>query len=196
VFSVRATDAAGNVEAAPPAASWLIAFDQDGDGFTRFSNPPDCNDSNASVHPGAPEARGGHVDTDCDGMIDPFLRIQATRHFGVDFSGGRTVVTDYAVTSVPTGDTVHLACAGRRRCPFRATSVQVKRGHGVDFTHLVHRHKLRAGVVLVIRITGPQSIGLYWSETIRKPLKLPIQHIRCMNPGSVKPQSVCPSFSP
>jgi hypothetical protein len=196
VFSVRATDAAGNVEAAPPAASWLIAFDRDGDGFTRFSNPPDCNDSNASTHPGAPEARGGHIDTDCDGIIDPFLRIHAARHFEVGFSGGSTVVTDLAVTSVPTGDTVHLACAGRRRCPFGATSVKLRRGHRVDFTHLVRRHKLHPGLVLVVRITGPQSIGFYWSEAIRKPPKLPNQKIRCMNPGSVKPQPVCPSYSP
>jgi hypothetical protein len=196
VFSVRATDAAGNVEAAPPAASWLLAFDRDGDGFTRFSNPPDCNDSDPNRHPGAPEARGGHVDTDCDGVIDPFLRVQVVKHLQVGFSGRSTVVTQLAVTSVPTGDAVRIACAGHHGCPFRATSVTVTRGNGVDLTHLVHRHKLPPGLVLVIRITGPQSIGLYWSETMRNPPKLPSQHTACMNPGTFRPRSSCPSYSP
>ena len=197
VFSVRATDAAGNIEAAPPAASWLIAFDRDGDGFTRFSNPPDCNDSNPKIHPGAREARGGHVDSDCDGVIDPFLRIHAAPHFQVEFSSGSTLVTEFGLSSVPVGSTVHLSCAGRRRCPFRADSVTVKRGHTkVNLLGVVRGRKLAAGVVLVVRITGPQSIGFYWSEAIRKPPKLPSQDIQCMNPGRVKPQSICPSYRP
>jgi hypothetical protein len=196
VFSVRATDAAGNVEAAPPATAWLLAFDRDGDGFTRFSNPPDCNDNDPSIYPGAPEARGGHVDSDCDGVIDPFLRIHVDRHLQVGFSGGSTVITSLAVTSVPTGDTVRIACAGRKHCPFRASAVTVKNGHAVDFTRLVHRHKLPPGLVVVVRVTGPQSIGFYWSETMGRPPALPSQSLACMNPGTVKPRSSCPSYSP
>lgn len=197
VFSVRSIDAAGNVEAAPPAYSWLNAFDGDGDGFTRFSNPPDCNDSDPAVHPGAPEARGGHVDSDCDGVIDPFLRIHAGRVFQVTFRRGATVVTNAAVTGVPVGSTVRISCAGRGRCPFHAKSVNVKPGHTtVSFKRLLSGHRLGRGLVLVIHITGPQSIGFYWSETMHRPPALPTQQIRCTNPGTDKPRTSCPDFSP
>jgi Cys-rich repeat protein len=41
--------------------------DADGDGFCQDS---DCDDNNASVHPGAPEICGDSLDNDCDGQID------------------------------------------------------------------------------------------------------------------------------
>jgi hypothetical protein len=43
------------------------ATDQDGDGVAWCN---DCDDSNASVHPGAPEVCGNHVDDNCNGVVD------------------------------------------------------------------------------------------------------------------------------
>ncbi|HEY0871133.1 MAG TPA: MopE-related protein [Acidothermaceae bacterium] len=43
------------------------ASDQDGDGVAWCN---DCDDSNASVHPGAPEVCGNHVDDNCNGVVD------------------------------------------------------------------------------------------------------------------------------
>jgi hypothetical protein len=195
VFSVRATDAAGNVEAAPPAYSWLVAFDRDGDGFTRFSNPPDCNDNNPNIYPGAPEAPGGHVDFDCDGVIDPFPLIRPDVGFLVRAGLRFTEFTSLAVSSIPAGATVDISCAGQQRCPFRHTSVRVRRGNGqVSFTRLLRGRHLPAGLVLAIRVTHPQSIGGYESLLARS-LELPRVQIRCMNPGKGTPQPVCPRYS-
>ncbi len=42
--------------------------DSDGDGYK--TGPEDCNDNDASVHPGATEKCGDQVDNDCDGVVD------------------------------------------------------------------------------------------------------------------------------
>jgi hypothetical protein len=195
VFSVRAIDAAGNVEAAPPAATWLIAFDRDGDGFTRFSNPPDCNDGDPTVFPGAPESRGGHIDSDCDGTIDPFLRIRPNISFLIRPGSKFSEFTQFVVSSVPTGARVDLSCAGKRRCPFHQRSTTPPRGsHRVSFTRLLKNRHLPVGLVLVVRITAPQSIGGFESLTIRSS-KLPRAVIQCMNPGTRRPHADCPAFS-
>jgi hypothetical protein len=196
VFSARAIDAAGNVEGSPPATSWLLAFDRDGDGFTRFSNPPDCNDNDPTIYPGAPEQRGGHVDSDCDGIIDPFLRIHEVRTLLIDFRGGSTVVTKYSVSSIPAGATVSLSCAGHHRCPFRPESINVGQNTRVNLLRRLKGVRLRPGVVLVVRITAPQTIGAYWSETMGRPPHAPKQRTACMNPGTLTPQSTCPDYSP
>ncbi|MCB9777373.1 MAG: lamin tail domain-containing protein [Alphaproteobacteria bacterium] len=48
-------------------------FDADGDGYTTCgddSTPADCDDEDASIHPGAGDAEGDLIDNDCDGMVD------------------------------------------------------------------------------------------------------------------------------
>lgn len=43
------------------------ATDQDGDGVPWCN---DCDDSNASIYPGAPEVCGNHLDDNCNGVVD------------------------------------------------------------------------------------------------------------------------------
>lgn len=45
-----------------------VEVDADADGWTVSAG--DCDDANASVHPGAPEVVGNGIDDDCDGIID------------------------------------------------------------------------------------------------------------------------------
>ncbi|NNB99545.1 hypothetical protein HJC10_36830 [Corallococcus exiguus] len=49
----------------------LLAVDRDGDGFVASvpgTASPDCDDSRADIHPGAPELCDVGVDCDCDGL--------------------------------------------------------------------------------------------------------------------------------
>lgn len=54
----------------PDGCPLVCVVDADSDGFTVSV---DCNDTNASIHPGAPEVCNG-LDDDCDGRIDELDR--------------------------------------------------------------------------------------------------------------------------
>lgn len=74
------TTGAGGAGGQLPGCDGNTPFDDhDGDGYTEQDNPPDCNDCDPSVSPGAveviaePDANGNvppPVDEDCDGNID------------------------------------------------------------------------------------------------------------------------------
>ncbi len=51
----------------PIARTVRVAFDWDRDGYSRFLGGGDCDDGDASVHPGAPEQPGDGIDQNCVG---------------------------------------------------------------------------------------------------------------------------------
>lgn len=60
---------------------WTTGPDADGDGYSSLA---ECDDTDASVHPGAVERCGTGIDEDCDGLID-----EAGCEGGADAGAGR-----------------------------------------------------------------------------------------------------------
>ena len=73
-------DTAGNVEALQTQIDELVLLtDADNDGFSE--NQGDCDDTNATVYPGATEDESDGIDNDCDGEIDETLGYEATFYY-------------------------------------------------------------------------------------------------------------------
>jgi hypothetical protein len=70
-------DTAGNVEALQTQINELVLLtDADNDGYSE--NQGDCDDTNATVYPGATEDETDGIDNDCDGEVDEALGYEAT----------------------------------------------------------------------------------------------------------------------
>jgi hypothetical protein len=82
-------DTAGNVEALQTQIDALVLLtDADNDGYSE--NQGDCDDTNATVYPGATEDESDGIDNDCDGEIDETLGYEATFYY-VHTGGGNVV---------------------------------------------------------------------------------------------------------
>jgi hypothetical protein len=70
-FFTLLTNAPLGTSVPPPDQPPCAIPDADGDGYIRCDcGGDDCNDNDASVHPGAPEQCGDGIDQDCDGGCD------------------------------------------------------------------------------------------------------------------------------
>jgi large repetitive protein len=169
----------------------------DGGAFTGCHSPVTYSDLAQGPH--TFEVRA----TDAAGNVDP---ASATASWQVDTStpptppvallkpfpivrfAGRLTRTGVAFSVfeivAPPGSRIEVTCTGRR-CPLRR---QAKKATRVRFPRF---GRLRAGVVIEVRVTKSGTIGKYTRIRIRKG-KLPSRSDSCLMPGKTKPTR-CPS---
>ncbi len=171
----------------PPPSSPTECTDCDGDGLP---STIDCDDASAVIHPGAREIAGNKVDENCDGVVEPFPRLDAAIVYSFAFVGRRTRFSELYVRPARAGSTIRVACRGRG-CPFqvkkRTLKVTVRR---LDLSTLVRKAKLHAGARLEIRVTKPGFVGVLRRLTVRA-RRRPTQADLCLPPDARLPAR-CP----
>ncbi len=105
-----APDTAGRTESGDPGDSSEVG-DPDGDGFTPAQG--DCDDSDASIGPGAAELPGDGIDQDCDGSDEVVTRAQdvGTRLPGTVDGGWQGWATQFATSDDASGVALLVAQA-------------------------------------------------------------------------------------
>ncbi len=154
--------------------------DRDGDG----SRPPaDCDDTNSTVRPGAPERPGNGLDDDCvDG--DQAGRLYASIGIGYLVGDVNTRLRRLRVDEAPLGARVLVRCLGKR-CRFGRREATVNARGSVNLLPRVRR-RLRPGTTLEVAVTAPHMIGKVRRYRIRRG-KEPLVRRLCLPPDATKP---------
>ena len=164
--------------APPPPGAPAVDADRDG-----HASPADCDDTNSRVYPAAPEVANDGIDQDCNGA-DAAGRLSAIVAFRWR-EGTTTRVRSMRVTEAPAGATVIVTCAGKRKnCP-RTRSFTTSAKGSVSLTRMFRR-PLRAGAVVTVTVTAPNTVGRVKRYTIRRG-KPPRSQTLCLVPGAAAP---------
>ncbi|MEX2107738.1 MAG: MopE-related protein [Solirubrobacterales bacterium] len=159
--------------------------DTDADGI---AEPEDCDDKDAKIRPGALEIVGNKVDENCDKVVAPFPPIGSSVVSSFLLSGDKTRVTDLAVTDIPQGSSVHLACKAPKKaktgCAFSSKSFSFAAGprQSVSLEGSFKKRKLKVGTVITVTVTAPSMIGRQVQFKTRKGKQPTITSSTCAPP--------------
>ena len=157
---------------APPA---IVDADRDG-----VVAGVDCDDTRATVRPGARDVPGNRIDEDCTGEDAALSRVGGRLSFEFQaFRSGITKATKLLIRDLPAGARAELRCSGP--CGFRKKVGKARSNRTVNLRKLI-RGRLRAGAVLEVRITAPGTIGRVTRFKLRKG-KSPKRTSLCLPPG-------------
>jgi hypothetical protein len=173
---------------APPPPS----HDVDGDGFagSQFGGP-DCNDSNAAIHPGALDVPHDGIDQDCTGRDASYPSLGANAVMSVLWYQKYTKVTNLTVSGAPAGADVLLTCSSKKRgCKFKTKTASLTSARPLQLAKLLRPAKLRRNALVTVRVSKPGYIAAVFRFTIRIG-KDPIKKTLCSPPGKTQTQNTC-----
>lgn len=104
-------------------------------------------------------------------------------------SGATTRISTLRLRRVPGGATINAACSGRG-CPFRKSTVKVRKGKSRTVALPRLQRRMRAGTTVVITVRKGDTLGKYVRLRFRK-RSAPARVDRCVAPKSSKPVK-CP----
>jgi len=211
-FQARATDRAGNVDPTPVRRTWTIAVpDADGDGFNANT---DCNDGNASVHPGGNDVPGNGVDENCDGADTPTSgggtssgggggggggggsvqgaarapeQVLVTLAFFASAKKTSTRFTTLQIKNVPFGATANVTCKGRS-CPagLKRKGFTKRNAFGTVTLAKFIKKPLKVGNIITVVVSKRDAINAVKILTVRA-AKKPLIRTKCLPPGARSP---------
>jgi hypothetical protein len=167
----------------PPTTPPPVNLDVDGD---RVQTPADCDDTNASIFPGAVDIPGDGINQDCLDGDAGYPRLRRTVAYDIKYGTAYSVFTSLSVKPARAGDRIRVRCKGRG-CKVGKKVVAVgKDAPRVSLTRYVRGARMRPGDSLEVRITRPGTVGKSVKYTVRSGRK-PRKRERCLPPGATKP---------
>ena len=157
------------------------------DAITSF----DANSDVVDCGPGSDTATADSSDIliGCEKRL-PGPRIRTPVNYQFAYKEALTRFTLLAVRQLPAGGAVELRCHGGG-CPFSTNRTQAKPGQTrVVLTDLLKGRPLRAGAVLEVRVSAPQTVGRVERFLIRRGHG-PKRSVLCLSPGSTTPKEKC-----
>ena len=182
--TVDTIDTASGCETVHASDELEPGADRDHDGYPRRL---DCDDTRATVHPGAVDVPGNAIDEDCVGGPQPYLTLDSSVGFTAYFRRSSTRFAELFVRHARAGSVVRVRCRGRG-CPFRVRTRAVTRDAArLDISGRLRAACLRPGSQLVVEITKPRTIGVLTRITVRAG-RTPLRRELCLRPGSSRPR--------